>query len=129
MTHIHSRPDRRKEEPQIRGLLFDLPAPYPHHPGFRDSATSKAAAIAVAPKAKTVRLAVLRIYADAYPHGLVADDAAHRLGKTPLWIRPRVTELKQLGLIEALPETRPNKDSGHRARVLRATAKGLQEAA
>lgn len=70
---------------------------YPDAPGFKATGTSEAAAIAVAPVARTLRDLVKRTIATS--PGLTADEIASRLQKSPLSIRPRVSELRRLGEI------------------------------
>ena len=72
---------------------------YPHVPGFKARQTSEAAANDMKPVAKTLRDQCLALLKQVYPLALSADQVAHRLGKSPLTIRPRITELAKLGLI------------------------------
>lgn len=96
------------------GLPFD--APYPVSPGFKRAGTSQAAAEAVKPRAKSLRdqvLALLKI------QPLTADQCADWLGVDRLAIRPRLSELVKMNLIEDTGETRPN-TSGINATVWKA---------
>ena len=88
--------------------------PYPNSPGFADTDTSIDAAQDMEPKAPRLRQMVL----DAlYSHGgLTADEAAGRLEKDILSIRPRFSELAALDLIANTGLKRPNK-SGKKAIV------------
>lgn len=103
---------------------FDLPlfsqsdarvAPYRKH-----SATSRAASEAISPKLRTIELAVLRCLIDA-PR--VIDEIAAHLGKHVLVVRPRISELKEAGLVEVTKDT-GRSALGHRQSVVRITEKG-----
>jgi DNA-binding Lrp family transcriptional regulator len=80
--------------------------PYPDHPGARGDATSQEAADKVAPEAKTVREACLRILKAIGP--MTADEVAAQLGLSVLTVRPRITELKRKGLARSTKERRDN---------------------
>lgn len=80
--------------------------------------TSAAAGHGVRHYATTLREEVLAVIAAAGPDGLTADHAARLLGASVLAVRPRVSELKRLGRIEATGERRRNA-SGMRAAVWR----------
>lgn len=84
--------------------------PYPERPGWKAPGTSQAAAAAVGASVSERRAEVLRVYREALPGGLTADEAASRLGLTPLAVRPRVTELgpKHFGKLERTGERRRN---------------------
>lgn len=71
-------------------------AAYPHAPGYRRRATSKAAADAIAPRAVKLRDLV---FAEIKKRDGTADEIAKRLRQTVLATRPRCTELAKLGLI------------------------------
>lgn len=86
------------------GLPFD--APYPSAPGYKRPGTSQAAAEAVKPVAKPLRDQVLTLL-KIQP--LTADQCADWLGVDRLAIRPRLSELVKMNLIEDTGETRPNK--------------------
>ena len=77
---------------------------YPNVPGFKAIGTSSDAAAAIAPMVSAAQAAVLAVLSE---QPMTADEVAHRLGKSILTIRPRVCELKRLGLIKA---------NGHRRR-------------
>lgn len=69
---------------------------YPHSPGSKRDGTSRDAAQAIAPRAKTLRdqcLALIR------QHPMTADECAAQLNESVLAIRPRITELLKLGHI------------------------------
>lgn len=80
-----------------------------------DTETSAAAAQAMAPKAKSLRVQVLERIITAR-HGLTADEVAEKMNQSILTIRPRVAELKRQGLIVQSSERRENK-SGRKAVV------------
>lgn len=94
--------------------LFD--APYPKSPGHKTGGTSKAAAEKIAPRAPTLRDALLGLLRGA---ALTTDEAAAKLGKSILSIRPRASELLAMGLIYDTGKTRRN-ESGVQATVWRA---------
>jgi hypothetical protein len=93
------------------------PASYPEAPGFKAAGASQDAAEAIAGSAKTLRARALAVIAQS-PDGLTADEVALSLDATPFAIRPRITELKRLGLIEPAKERRKN-ESGMSASVWR----------
>jgi hypothetical protein len=96
---------------------------YPAHAGWK-SPESKPAAIAIEPYAKTLRGRALAEFRYCYPRGLTADQLGRLVGAGPLSMRPRLSELRSSGLIEATPERRKN-DSGIGAIVWRATAQAM----
>lgn len=71
---------------------------YPDHPGAKVGGTSEEAAKAFSRTACALRVDVLKEIA-ASPNGLSADAVAHRLGRSVLSIRPRVSELFRAGEI------------------------------
>lgn len=88
---------------------------YPAHPGYRDHATSLAAARSMATKAPTLRQRCLAVL----DHGpATPDEIAAELGETVLAVRPRTTELLRASLIEWTGAVRPNA-SGRMAKVYR----------
>lgn len=78
--------------------------------------TSRAAAEALQPDAARLRTEVLLAIRRAGADGLTADEAAARLGLSPLSTRPRCTELRQAGLIADSGRRWPNA-SGRQAIV------------
>lgn len=93
--------------------LFDRP--YPSTPGFKRPGTSQDAAAAMQPKASLLRercLAVLR------EGPRTADEVAGVLRMDRLAIRPRLSELVEMKLIEPTGERRKNA-SGQSANVWR----------
>ena len=76
--------------------------------------TSHAAAEKIAPVAATLREKAYAIFCadarfgDPEHTGLTADEVAHRMGVDILAIRPRITELKEMGKIEFTGRTRQN---------------------
>ena len=94
--------------------LFDT---YPHQPGAKTGGTSQDAAESMKVDAPTLRD---RCYVVLLRHDLTADEVAERLHESILSIRPRITELNRMGLIEkVLNHTRAN-TSGRMANVWRA---------
>lgn len=70
---------------------------YPHAPSYKRGETSAQAAAQIRSRAETLREAVL----DLIRHNnYTADEAANFLGEAILSIRPRLSELRQQGLIE-----------------------------
>lgn len=94
-----------------------MKATYPESPGFKavDTETSRQAAAAVAGRAKTLRERVEEVLAE---EARTADEVARELGESELAVRPRLSELKAKGLIEATEERRRN-GSGKMAVVWR----------
>lgn len=90
---------------------------YPHQPGSKTTGPSAESARKVAGVADILRL---KVHALLKREHLTADEAAERLGETVLSIRPRVSELKRLGMVVATQARRFNA-SGHSATVWRAT--------
>jgi predicted transcriptional regulator len=81
---------------------------YPNRPGFKQYGTSQEAADAIEPQAHTLRGKALAEIKAAGRHGLTADEVADQLGRSVLSIRPRVSELLVLGLIERNRQRRKN---------------------
>lgn len=83
--------------------------PYePEGPGWKQGETSAQAAADMAPKAATLRQMALEALREA-DEPLTADEVAARLRMDRLSIRPRLTELKNLGRVV---------DSGQRGTTL-----------
>jgi|SRR5262245_22068771 len=96
--------------------FFDEDGKYPEAAGWKAPGPSREAAKTV--DAATIRgqvLTWLRAHGEA-----TADEAAAALGYTPFTMRPRLTELKALGLIADSGARRRNQ-SGRRATVWRVT--------
>ncbi len=90
--------------------LFDWTPPpgYPESPGSKEPTTSRDAAEKIKPIAKTLRDQVLAALRIAWPSGLTADEAAAKLSRHELSIRPRLSELRKMGAIEATTVRRQN---------------------
>ncbi len=69
---------------------------YPHEAGWKQGGTSKDAALAIEPKAKTVRDRVLEMLTD---HAMTPDECADAMGESILTVRPRCSELFRRGLL------------------------------
>ena len=80
---------------------------YPEVPAARPTDTSMLAADGVAEDAPDGRQQILDTIA-AFAAGLTADEAAAEIGRTVLYTRPRVAELKRQGLIIDSGERRDN---------------------
>ncbi len=91
---------------------------YPNQPGNKTGGTSLEAAESMIGQAATLRRAVMGLlYQQPYIFdGLTADEAAARLGRSVLSIRPRFTELLAAGLIRDSGRVRKNA-SGRNATV------------
>lgn len=87
---------------------------YPHAAGAQPVDTSIDAAASI--DAATLRRQVVAVMA-RWPEGLTADEVAAVLGRDRLAIRPRLTELKRLGLIRDTGMRRQNR-SGRNAAVM-----------
>ncbi len=85
--------------------LFSKAAEYPHAPAYRNTDTSKAAADAIKPSAKTIRNAVLHSIKVRGDHGATSKELAWILGLRYEAVQPRTSELRAQELI---------KDSGQR---------------
>ncbi len=72
---------------------------YPELPGFKVSGTSEDAAESMHSEAKTLRDQVYALLTRMWPGGATADEIAASLKRTPLAIRPRVTELSTQSFI------------------------------
>lgn len=81
---------------------------YPRSPGFTDQMTSREAAEKIARSINDRQRKVLDAYRAAGRSGLTPDEAAAKVGRDILAVRPRVTELRALGLIEKTGERRTN---------------------
>lgn len=91
---------------------------YPNAPGWKRRGTSRAAARAMKPRAPTLRDMALGLLSK---QALTADEVANALKVSVLSVRPRITELFKLGLIDETGERRAN-ESGLKAAVWRAKA-------
>jgi hypothetical protein len=92
---------------------------YPGEPGWKGTDTSRAAALAIACSAKNLRNSVLNVLLDVAPGALSADQVAIRLQRSPLSVRPRISELHRLGLVKRT-DHRIKNDSGMTASMWRA---------
>ena len=88
---------------------------FPHTPGFKREGTSREAAEKMAPRAATLRHRILMVLASG-PR--TADETASLLNESVLAVRPRFTELQELGEIEDTGTRRLNQ-SGRSAMVWR----------
>ena len=88
---------------------------YPDRPGWKAKGASSEAAYAVAEHAKTLRKRVHDFLRNRYPAAFSADQIADGSDGTILSVRPRVSELKKLGAIEAVGQRHKNRSgmSGH----------------
>jgi hypothetical protein len=117
--------DRLQRRDDVAQDLFGLvPEPYLTKPGYKGLPTSREAARAIAPSVRGLRRRVLDCYRTQFPAGMTADEAADKIDISILSVRPRCTELRRMGLLEATPSRRPN-ESGHAAAVLRATREAM----
>jgi hypothetical protein len=96
------------------------PPTYPEAPGYKEEGgTSQEAALAIEKDAQTVRGEVLRLLLQGWV--LTADEIAARVNHPILTVRPRVSELFAMGVIEKLPLNRGRNRSGMSACRWRAT--------
>jgi hypothetical protein len=93
---------------------------YPSAPGFKVEGPSREAAEAIAPAAKNLRDRVLTLV-QSLDHGeaITADQIAVRLKRSPLSVRPRVSELAAAGKL-VRTSGRGKNDSGMSATKWRA---------
>jgi predicted transcriptional regulator len=96
--------------------LFDHRPRYPRRPGWKESETSREAALEMEARAGTLRRLALD-YIRKHP-GHTADEVASALGESAWAIRPRVSELRKLGLV--INEGRGRNKSGKGAHLWRA---------
>lgn len=96
-----------------RYLDFTL---YPNIPGSKAPGTSEEAADSMRDSAPTLRAKALEVLRKC--GGATADEVAWTLDKSVLAIRPRITELSKMGLIQDAGYRRRNK-SGRNAVVWR----------
>lgn len=92
---------------------------YPSTPGSKTGGTSEEAARDIAQSAPFIRDRVMALLRES-PFGLTADECALRLRLDKLSVRPRFSELKEMGKIYASPTRREN-SSGKMAVVWMAT--------
>lgn len=76
-----------------------LPATYPHVAGFKAAGTSSQAAQRIAGTVGAAHCRILELLADPEIRwgGLTPDEVAARMGRSVLYVRPRVSELLALG--------------------------------
>lgn len=104
------------DQMELFGRLEPEPR-YPNAPGFKSN-LSEETAIKLKVSASRLRAVVLTELG-RHPAGCTADEIAGILGRSPLYVRPRVTELNKLGKIVATGHRRRN-ESGLPATVWRA---------
>ena len=91
---------------------------YPYSPSWKKQGTSKDAAIAIKPKAETIRNRALGIIKNKKDYGATTDEVADLLNLSILSVRPRFTELKLMKKIIETELKRKN-SSGRLATVWR----------
>lgn len=91
-------------------LFGHQPAPtYPDAPGWKENTTSRDAAVAIKADASNLRDRVLYLVQSLAPdQALTADQIAVQLGRSPLSIRPRVSELAAQGKIKRTSDRAKN---------------------
>jgi hypothetical protein len=92
---------------------------YPDVPGWKGTETSREAAKAIAPAAKTLRERILVLMREIAPEALTADQIAIRIDRGPFSVRPRVSELAADGKLQSVEERGKN-ESGMSATKWRA---------
>lgn len=81
---------------------------YPYSPGHRGIDTSIAAAEALKPKLGRLQMMVASVIRHAGALGLTSDELAAKL-KTDRWsLRPRISELRRMGVIRDSGERKQN---------------------
>jgi hypothetical protein len=121
MDTYHANP------PYVNRDLFEkqtsntIEAGYPESPGSKGppDGTSAAAARAIAPSVGRLCQIILKEFREAGDSGLTADEAARRVEKSPLYVRPRISELKARGALVPVGIRRAN-ESGLMAMVFKA---------
>ena len=121
MHALQQRPHGRKTpapDDDLFGWQDWPPSPqkYPDAPGFKAPGTSQEAAASIAASAKNLRGKVLAFFRDNSPAAFSADELAIRLRRSPLSVRPRVSELAAAGLIEKADERTKNESGMTAAR-------------
>jgi len=91
------------------------PASYPNAPGYKEETTSKDAAKEMGISASKLRADLLKLYQTAWPAGMTADEAAAKVGRSVFAIRPRITEMRQLGDLHPALTAGPNSKPMRRA--------------
>lgn len=82
---------------------------YPYAPGHQNVDTSMAAAVELAPKLGRLQKMALAAVRNAGSNGLTSDELAELLGTERWSFRPRISELRQQGLIRDSGRRRLNK--------------------
>lgn len=72
---------------------------YPQAPGWKEGSTSRDAAKIIEPTVSAAQAEVLQIL-KTHSRGLTADQIADLMARSVLYVRPRVSELHTLGLIQ-----------------------------
>lgn len=114
---LNTNPSEREEGQKIMNqpLLFQDPnADYPHTPAATHDDTSQRAAKDMAPKAHTIREAVLKTIKH---EPVTVHECAARLNMPVATVQPRFSELRKMGMIEDGGDRRLNQASGKRAIV------------
>lgn len=97
---------------------------YPTAPGYKEhGGTSEEAARSFKPTVAALRAVALRHLCDVGLGGLTADETAGRMCCSILSVRPRISELYRMGLIQKTGERRKN-GSGMAAAVWRVATHG-----
>lgn len=94
------------------------PGPYGDLPGWKEPTTSRDAAESVKGGSAAARAEIFKIIARS---PATADEVAAAIGWTILYVRPRIAEMRALGLIVPSGARRPN-ESGRSAIVWRVNA-------
>lgn len=97
---------------------------YPHAPGFQGTDTSRSAARHASASMRMIHNQVMERL--RHSSGLTSDEVAEQMQMSVLAVRPRMTELKLLGLIKDSGQRRANNLSGKRAIVYKANHDVLQ---
>ena len=104
-----------------------MQAPYPNSPGFKErGCTSQRAAMKMKGRDKPLRIKCLQLLNTSRLYGLTADEIAYALGVKPGSIRPRMSQLYDLGYAVKTIATRKNED-GNPQVVALITVKGVEQ--
>lgn len=106
----------RKSMSGMKDLLGDKPYSevYPESPGYKAEGTSRTAAKKMALRAGTLKALC---YDEIKKSPAAADQIAERINRTPFAVRPRITELIQLGWVRKSGRKHTNK-SGMEADIV-----------
>ncbi|SFO74166.1 hypothetical protein SAMN05216330_104447 [Bradyrhizobium sp. Ghvi] len=114
---------KRVDPEQLVRDIWNLACgPYPDRPGAKErGGTSEESANAIAPLAADLRGKFAKHFFETHPLTWTADECADRFQVSPFSARPRISELRNAGLIKPSGERRRNRTSTHFATAWIAT--------